>query len=145
MTAIAEKITFAKGLTVAYDNTVYPNNTSLQPQEERATITRMKADLLLPDNKIMKIDMNFDAHSGYHENAVIVMDDDGAQLIADAFTHRYGKEAGDEIMEKWQNRDNANDPRKPTFLFVKKPESESEKPFVFASCGSKAHDPVKPY
>lgn len=139
MAATAKVYDFDLGFSRVYDETVYPNDTSLVPQTERATVARLNAELLLPDNSILKVDMDFDNQSGYNGTATIVMDDDGAQMIADAFSFRYGDAAGQEILTKWHNRENKDDPRKPTFLFVKKPEKEGDMPKVFVACGSRNH------
>ncbi|TMN32920.1 hypothetical protein [Pseudoalteromonas sp. S2755] len=99
---------------------------ALTPLEERARVSRMNADLLLPDGSTLNVDVSFDCGSDYKNTALMVMSDSGAQLLAAAYTHLYGVEAGEAVMHSWNNKKNETDPRKPTYLFVL---AEREKQF----------------
>ncbi|KJY90606.1 MULTISPECIES: hypothetical protein [Pseudoalteromonas] len=99
---------------------------ALTPLEDRARVSRMNADLLLPDGSTLNVDVSFDCGSDYKNTALMVMSDSGAQLLAAAYTHLYGVEAGEAVMHSWNNKKNETDPRKPTYLFVL---AEREKQF----------------
>ncbi|NTS78399.1 hypothetical protein HR060_16240 [Catenovulum sp. SM1970] len=143
MAATAKIYDYDLGFRRSYDENEYPNDTNLKADKERAVLARLQAELVLPEDTILKVDMDFDVNSGYNGNAVIVMDDLGAELIADAFTFKYGEQAGKAVLEKWQNRDQPEDPRLPTFLFVQKPEKAGDMPVIFAGCGTRDHTPPR--
>ncbi|OHU85510.1 MULTISPECIES: hypothetical protein [Pseudoalteromonas] len=94
------------------------NAAALTPLEDRARVSRMNADLLLPDGSTLNVDVSFDCGSDYKNTALMVMSDSGAQLLAAAYTHLYGVKAGEQVMTAWNTKKNNSDPRKPTYLFV---------------------------
>ncbi|AZZ98267.1 hypothetical protein [Pseudoalteromonas sp. R3] len=98
---------------------------ALEPLPDRAQVQRMNADLLLPDGSTLNVDVSFDCGSDYKNTAVMVMSNSGAQLIAAAYTHLYGESAGQSVMEAWENKQNASDPRKPTYLFILAPREQN--------------------
>lgn len=91
---------------------------AIEPLDDRAVVQRMNAELLLPNNSTINVDVNFDCGSDYNNTAVMVMNDAGAKLIAAAYTTLYGIEFGKKIMDAWENKKNPDDPRKPTYLFI---------------------------
>lgn len=142
MSALKEQLRVSPDINLVYDLSEKPNLTQLKAAEDRAVVTKLRADLLLPNDKIMTVDIDFDTISGYHDNAIMIMDDFGVDLIAGAFDSKYGKQHGDSIRHAWANKQAASDPRKPTYLLVQKPKND-ELPKVFASCGTKKHPPQK--
>jgi len=77
-----------------------PNRTNLKAHEDRAVIANIRADLVLPENNILTVDIDFNTTSGYHNNtimAIMVMDDFGVEMIAVAFESKYSKEAADKV------------------------------------------------
>ncbi|MET1253965.1 hypothetical protein [Aliikangiella maris] len=95
------------------------STTALEPlKENRARIFSLKATLLLPDYNFLDVDMSFDCGGHYENTAMIVSSLAGAQLLAAAYTHLWGEEAGEMVMKTWQNKVNIDDPRLPTFLIV---------------------------
>jgi len=141
MSALKEKMHVTKDINLVYDFTEKPNRTLLKAQEDRAVVAKLRADLVLPSNKILTVDIDFDSDSGYHNNAILVMDDFGVDLIATAFEVKYGKIHADEVRKAWMEKQQENDPRKPTYLLVQKPEIEGALPKTFANCGGKSHPP----
>ncbi len=97
-----------------------------EPLRDRAIIQYMSADILLPDNSLLNVDMSFDCGSDFSETAMIITSDAGAHLLATAFTSLYGPSAGKQILTSWNNKVDKNDPRKPTFLIVTPPENATE-------------------
>ena len=91
---------------------------ALTPLEDRARVSHMNADLLLPDGSTLNVDVSFDCGSDYKNTALMVMSDSGAQILAAGYTHLYGAAAGKAVMHAWNNKKQASDPRKPTYLFV---------------------------
>ena len=96
---------------------------------------------MLPSNKILTVDIDFDSTSGYHDNAIMVMDDFGVEMVATAFEVKYGKEHADKVREAWANKQHDSSPRKPTYLLVQKPEVNDTVPNVYAVCGDVRHPP----
>jgi len=143
MSALKEEKHIAKDINLVFDLTEKPNLTQLKAHKDRAVIAKLRADLVLPTNKILTVDIDFDTDSGYHNNAVLVMDDFGAEMIATAFEVKYGKIHADKIRKAWTEKQQQDDPRKPTYMLVQKPTDESELPKIFASCGGKVHPPKK--
>ncbi len=143
MTALKEEVRVAKDINLIYDFTEKPNLTQLKAKEDRAVVAKLRADLVLPSNKILTVDIDFDTTSGYHDNAIMVMDDFGVDLIATAFEVKYGKEHADKVRQAWAEKQHIDDPRKPTYLLVQKPECADVLPNVYAKCGNKQHSPVK--
>jgi len=127
-------------IKIVYDMTEKPNRTNLKAHKDRAVIANIRADLVLPENNILTVDIDFDTTSGYHNNAIMVMDDFGVEMIAAAFESKYSKEAADKVRKAWAEKQQKDDPRKPTYLLVQKPTSTDSTPQVFAICGGKKHD-----
>jgi len=125
---------------IVYDMTEKPNRTNLKAHQDRAVIANIRADLVLPSNKILTVDIDFDTTSGYHNNAIMVMDDFGVEMIAAAFESKYSKEAADKVRTAWAEKQQQDDPRKPTYLLVQKPTTKDDVPQVFAVCGGRDHD-----
>ncbi|MEC8325892.1 MAG: hypothetical protein VX100_07330 [Pseudomonadota bacterium] len=95
------------------------NASSLEPLPDRAIVQHMNANLLLPDNSILNVDMSFDCGSDYHQTGLIVSSRSGAELLAAAYTQLWGTSYGQSVIDAWENKARPNDPRKPTFLLVK--------------------------
>ncbi|WP_199609340.1 hypothetical protein [Flocculibacter collagenilyticus] len=140
----ATKIRKIEDLTFEYDKTVKHNTTKLRAKSDRATVSKFVADLVLPDDSILTVDISFDSDTCYHNNAMVIMDDFGAELVADAFETRYGLEAANLVREKWYNKESNDDPRKPTFMFVKKPTKPLQRPKIVVACGKEDHQPDRP-
>lgn len=141
MTALSKEKRITNDINLVYDFTEKPNLSQLTAHEDRAVIAKLKADLVLPSNKILTVDIDFDTTSGYHSNAIMVMDDFGVEIIATAFEVKYGKEHADKVRAAWQNKQTEGSPRKPTYLLVQHPEHDDEVPNVFAVCGDERHPP----
>ncbi len=127
-------------IKIIYDMTKKTNRTQLKAHQDRAVIANIRADLVLPEDNILTVDIDFDSTSGYHNNAIMVMDDFGVEMIATAFESKYSKEDADKVRKAWAEKQHQDDPRKPTYLLVQKPISTNDTPQVFASCGSRRHD-----
>ena len=140
MSALQKKQSVHKDINLVFDLTEKPNNTHLNAHKDRAVIAKIRADLVLPTNKILTVDIDFDTTSGYHGNAIMVMDDFGAEMIATAFETKYGKIHADKVRKAWAEKQHQNDPRKPSYLLVQKPADEYTLPEVFANCGRQKHD-----
>ena len=134
-----EVLTIHDDINVIYDLIEKPNNTQLKPYEDRAVIAKLTADLVLPSNKILTVDIDFNNTNGYHNNTMVIMDDFGVEMLATAFAIEYGQEYADKISQAWTNKEHPDDPRKPTYLLVQKPTTEDEPPKVFVACGKKDH------
>ena len=130
-------------IKIIYDMTKKTNRTQLKAHQDRAVIANIRADLVLPEDNILTVDIDFDTTSGYHDNAIMVMDDFGVELIATAFETRYGKEHADKVREAWAKKQTESSPRKPTYLLVQKPQCEDSVPNVYATCGEERHPPKK--
>ena len=141
MSALRKEKRITKDINLVYDLSEKPNLSQLEAQEDRAVIAKIKADLVLPSNKILTVDIDFDSTSGYHDNAIMVMDDFGVDIIATAFEVKYGKEHADKVRTAWAVKRSESSPRKPTYLLVQKPEHEDKVPNVFAACGDERHPP----
>ena len=111
-------------LTVALSTFTF-NSPALETLEERAVVQRMNADLLLPSGKTLNVDVSFDCGSDYHNTAIMVMSDAGAELLAAAYTHLYGEKFGQQVIDTWNTKKNTDDPRKPTYLFAIAPRNKS--------------------
>jgi hypothetical protein len=98
---------------------------AIEPLKDRAVVQRMNAELLLPDNSTINVDVNFDCGSDYKDTALIVMNDAGAKIIAAAYTNLYGIEYGNKIIDAWENKKAPDDPRKPTYLFIIAPRNQA--------------------
>lgn len=141
MTAIKkEELRLHDDIKIVYDMTEKPNRTNLKSHQDRAVVANIRADLVLPSNKILTVDIDFDSTSGYHNNAIMVMDDFGVEMLAIAFETKYSKEHADKIRQAWANKKYSDSPRKPTYLLVQKPNEAEQLPKVFAACGDQDHD-----
>jgi hypothetical protein len=143
MSALRKEKRIAKDINLVFDLSEKPNLSQLKAHEDRAVVAKLKADLVLPNDKILTVDIDFDTTSGYHDNAIMVMDDFGVELIATAFETRYGKEHADKVREAWAKKQTESSPRKPTYLLVQKPQCEDSVPNVYATCGEERHPPKK--
>jgi len=141
MSALKKEKHIAKDINLVYDLTEKPNRTHLKAHQERAVVAKLRADLVLPTNKILTVDIDFDTTSGYHNNAIMVMDDFGVEMVATAFEVKYGKVHAEKVRKAWAEKQQQDDPRKPTYLLVQKPENEDILPQVFAACGGEKHPP----
>lgn len=141
MTAIKkEELVVHDDIKIIYDMTEKPNRTHLKAHKDRAVIANIRADLVLPENNILTVDIDFDTTSGYHNNAIMVMDDFGVEMIATAFESKYSKEEADKVRKAWAEKQQQDDPRKPTYLLVQKPITTGDTPKVFANCGTRKHE-----
>jgi len=139
-TAKKEELRVHDDIKIVYDMTEKPNRTNLKAHKDRAVIANIRADLVLPENNILTVNIDFNTTSGYHNNAIMVMDDFGVEMIAAAFELKYSKEAADKVRKAWAEKQQKDDPRKPTYLLVQKPASTEDTPQVFAVCGGKKHE-----
>jgi hypothetical protein len=144
MSALAKKETkevrVHDDIKIVYHIEDKPNRTNLKAHEERAVIANLRADLVLPTNKILTVDIDFDSTSGYHGNTMMVMDDFGVEMLATAFAVKYGQQYADKITQEWAKKQHPDDPRKPTYILVQKPNSDDDVPRVFVACGADDHD-----
>ena len=135
-----EEKRLSKDINLVYDFTEKPNRTQLKAKTDRAIVAKLKADLILPNNKILSVDIDFDSTSGYHNNTMLVMDDFGVEMLVTAFAVKYGQQFADNIKQAWVEKKHHDDPRKPTYLLVQKPSIHDGIPQVFVACGDKEHD-----
>ncbi len=141
MSALRKEKKIAKDINLVYDLSEKPNLSQLKAHEDRAVVAKLKADLVLPNNKILTVDIDFDTTSGYHDNAIMVMDDFGVEMVATAFETKYGKEHADKVRKAWAKKQHDDSPRKPTYMLVQKPELADQVPNVYAACGDVRHPP----
>lgn len=139
-----EERRLTKDINLIYDFSEKPNRTNLKAQSNRAVVAKLRADLVLPNDKILTVDIDFDSTSGYHDNTMLVMDDFGVEMLVTAFAVKYGQPFADKISKAWIEKKHQDDPRKPTYLLVQKPKDESSLPKVFATCGDKEHGKDNP-
>ncbi len=97
-------------IKLVYDMTEKPTFTNSKSHQDRAVVTNLRADLLLSSDKRLTVDIDFDTTSGYHNNAIMIMNDFGVEMLAIAFETKYGKEHAEQL------------------------------PKIFAVCGEKEHD-----
>lgn len=135
-----EEVRLHDDIKIVYHMEDKPNRTNLKSHEDRAVVANLRADLVLPTNKILTVDIDFDTTSGYHGNTMMIMDDFGVEMLTTAFAVKYGQEYADKINQAWAQKKHPNDPRKPTYMLVQKPNDDNEIPQVFVACGSKEHD-----
>jgi len=135
-----EELQLTNDIKLVYDLSEKPNKTGLKAHEDRAVVAKLKADLVLPTNKILTVDIDFDTSSGYHNNTMMIMDDFGVEMLAVAFETTYGKSFADSVRSAWAEKEQIDDPRKPTYMLVQKPAKDDELPNVFVACGKKDHD-----
>ncbi|OUR62007.1 hypothetical protein A9Q74_06030 [Colwellia sp. 39_35_sub15_T18] len=134
-----EELRLHDDIKLVYDLTEKPNRTNLKSHPDRAVVAKLRADLVLPSNKILTVDIDFDSTSGYHGNTMMVMDDFGVEILTTAFAVKYGQQYADKIKQAWAVKEHPDDPRKPTYLLVQKPSSDDELPQVFVACGQRDH------
>ncbi|GHE85077.1 hypothetical protein [Thalassotalea profundi] len=139
MSALHKEVRVEKDINLIYDFTEKPNLTQLKAHKDRAVVAKLRADLVLPSDKILTVDIDFDTNSGYHNNSIMVMDDFGVEMIATAFEVKYGKIHADNIRKAWNEKQEENDPRKPTYILVQKPEDNNSVPNTYAKCGGEVH------
>lgn len=95
---------------------------ALEPlSENRARVQTMQAELLLPNNSSLPVNMSFDCGSQWENTGMIITSRQGAEILAAAFTHLYGAAAGQAVINKWETKENPTDPRLPTFIIVTPP------------------------
>jgi hypothetical protein len=143
MTALNKEQRITKDINLVYNFEEKPNLSQLKAHKDRAVIAKIKADLVLPNNKILTVDIDFDTTSGYHDNAIMVMDDFGVEMVATAFEVKYGNEHAEKVREAWAQKRKESSPRKPTYLLVQKPDLNDTVPNVYAACGDEQHPPKK--
>jgi len=136
-----EELRVHDDIKLVYDFTEKPNRSHLKSHPDRAVVASLRADLVLPNNKILTVDIDFDTTSGYHNNAIMVMDDFGVEMLAIAFETKYSKEHAEKIRQAWANKQHSDSPRKPTYLLVQKPSNPEQLPTIFAACGHRNHQP----
>lgn len=141
MSALIKEKRVAKDINLVYDLSEKPNLSQLKAHKDRAVVAKIRADLILPSDKILTVDIDFDTTSGYHDNAIMVMDDFGVEMVATAFEVKYGKEHANKVREAWATKQRESSPRKPTYLLVQKPELHDKVPNVYAACGEERHPP----
>ena len=135
-----EERRLSKDINLVYDFTEKPNRTQLKAKVDRAVVAKLRADLVLPNDKILTVDIDFDSTSGYHNNTMLVMDDFGVEMLVTAFAVKYGQPFADKISNAWAEKKHQDDPRKPTYLLVQKPKTHDGIPQVFVACGDRNHD-----
>jgi hypothetical protein len=135
-----EERRLSKDINLVYDFTEKPNRTNLKAKSDRAVVAKLRADLVLPNDKILTVDIDFDSTSGYHNNTMMVMDDFGVEMLVTAFAIKYGQQYADKISNAWAEKQHQDDPRKPTYLLVQKPTIDDGIPQVFVACGDRDHD-----
>ena len=129
-------------INLVYDFTEKPNRTNLKAHEDRAIVAKLRADLVLPNNKILTVDINFDSTSGFHNNTMMIMDDFGVEMLVTGFAVKYGQEFADKIQKAWNEKQELSDPRKPTYMLVQKPANDDCMPKIFVACGKEAHENI---
>ena len=127
-------------INLVYDFTEKPNRTKLKAHSDRAVVAKLRADLVLPSNKILTVDIEFDSPSSYHNNTMMIMDDYGVEMLATAFEVKYGKKQADAVLQAWSEKKHLDDPRKPTYMLVQKPNDQHSLPKIFVACGEKDHE-----
>jgi hypothetical protein len=135
-----EERRLSKDINLVYDFTEKPYRTTLKAMSDRAVVAKLRADLVLPNDKILTVDIDFDSTSGYHDNTMLVMDDFGVEMLVTAFAVKYGQQFADKISNAWAEKKHQDDPRKPTYLLVQKPKNNGGIPQVFVACGDRIHD-----
>ena len=135
-----EELRLHDDIKIVYHMEDKPNRTSLKAHEDRAVIANLRADLVLPTNKILTVDIDFDTASGYHGNTMMIMDDFGVEMLTTAFAVKYGQQFADKITQAWTKKVHPDDPRKPTYILVQKPTTDDGIPQVFVACGTEDHD-----
>lgn len=142
MTALRKEKTLhiADDINLVYDFTEKPNRTNLRAKEDRAIVSKLRADLVLPNNKILTVDINFDNKSCYHNNTMMIMDDFGVEMLVTSLAVKYGQELADNVQKAWNEKQEQSDPRKPTYMLVQKPENDDCAPKIYVACGRENHN-----
>ena len=130
----------ADDINLVYDLTEKPNRTNLRAKEDRAVIAKLRADLVLPNNKILTVDINFDNKSCYHNNTMMIMDDFGVEMLVTSLAVKYGQDLADKVQQAWNKKEEPSDPRKPTYILVQKPINDDLPPKIYMACGKRTHD-----
>jgi hypothetical protein len=143
MSALQKETRISNDIKLVYNLSEKPNLTQLRSHIDRAVVAKLRADLILPNNKVMTVDIDFDTDSGFHDNTMMVMDDFGVDILVAGFTAKYGPQHGDKIRQAWNQKQQPEDPRKPTYLLVQKPKDFDSLPQVFAACGTIDHNSIK--
>lgn len=139
MSHLDNKLQISEDINLTFDLTEKPNTSNLKAHKERAVISNLRTDLVLPNDKVLTVDIDFNSTSGYHNTTMMIMDDFGVEILAAGFEKKYGKVHAEKIRQAWANKELPTDPRKPSYLLVQKPLNENEMPQVFASCGRRDH------
>ena len=129
----------ADDINLVYDFSEKPNLTNLRAKEDRAVIAKFRADLVLPNNKILTVDINFDNKSCYHNNTMMIMDDFGVEMLVTSLAVKYGQDLADKVQEAWNKKEEPTDPRKPTYMLVQKPINDDFPPKIYVACGKERH------
>lgn len=130
----------ADDINLVYDFAEKPNRTNLRAQEDRAVVAKLRADLVLPNNKILSVDINFDNKSAYHNNTMMIMDDFGVEMLVTSLAVKYGQDLADTVQKAWNEKEEATDPRKPTYMLVQKPINDDLPPRIYVACGKERHN-----
>ena len=80
-----------EGFALEYHGEFSDNDTSLLPRKERNVLAKIEASMIFPNTQVCNVDFNFDHKEGDSRLACMVMDDWGAELIADSYSYRYGE------------------------------------------------------
>lgn len=139
MDHLNEKLKIAEDINLTFDLTEKNNHSDLKAHKDRAVIANLRADLVLPNDKILTVDIDFNSTSGYHNTTMMIMDDFGVEMFATGVETKYGKVHADKIRQAWANKERPSDPRKPSYILVQKPINDDEIPRVFVTCGRKDH------
>lgn len=139
MSQLEEQLQITEDINLTFNLTEQDNHTNLKAHRDRAVIANLRANLVLPSNKILTVDIDFNSTSGYHNTTMMIMDDFGVEMLAAGFETKYGKVHADKIRKAWAEKEKPTDPRKPTYILVQKPIDENSVPKVFVACGRKDH------
>lgn len=93
----------------------------------RARIVNMIVELELPDGSTVVVDnMDFCTPGGFYNGVeAVVFGDEAVRVMQAGMAALYPK-VGDSINQMWQNKNNADDPRLPTYLMIRAPESANK-------------------
>lgn len=92
----------------------------------RAKIVNMTVELELPDGSIMTVDnMDFCTPGGFYNGVeALVFGDDAVKIMQAGMAALYPK-VGNGVDDMWQTKSDADDPRLPTYLMIRAPESKN--------------------
>jgi len=97
-------------------------------QVNRAKVVHISVELELPDGERITVD-NIDLctpDSFYNGVQALVFGDEAVKVMQAGMAALYPK-VGDSVYQMWNNKVNPDDPRLPTFLMIKPPESNQHK------------------